>query len=72
MNNVEYLEQRNSLLVEIANEFHQKSLRACPYEYGGSVADIIEDVLVDILNGYAYDGNVAWMGLGKGYGFIEQ
>ena len=58
-NKVEYLEDRNCLLVEIANGFHAK-LQKYSYDLGGSTADLAEDALVDVLNGYAYDGRVEW------------
>lgn len=66
----EYLRDRNRLLVEIANGFHSE-LRRLRYDLGGSLADEVEDVLQDVLNGYAYDGKVRWGGLGKGYEFKE-
>lgn len=61
----------NEILVKIANEFHDRSLKACPCDYGGSVADIIEDELVNVLNKYATCGKVVWLGLNEGYGFVE-
>ena len=61
------LYERNNLLLEIANGFHEE-LRGLRYDLGGSLADEVEDALVRVLNGYAYEDVVAWMGYGEGYG----
>lgn len=58
---------RNRLLLEIANGFHDE-LRGLRYDLGGSLADDVEDALVRVLNGYAYEDVVAWLGYEESYG----
>jgi len=69
------LYERNNLLLEIANGFHEELV-----EYGellesrgfhkpnGSLLGEVEVLLVRVLNGYAYEDVVSWMGYGVGYG----
>ena len=61
------LYERNMLLVEVANGFHEE-LGKLRYDLGGSLADEVEDALVRVLNGYAHIDKVKWFGLGNGYG----
>ena len=68
---VKYLRDRNGLLVEIANGFHHE-LRKYSYDVGGSAADTVEDALVDVLDGYAYEGRIAWDYRKGGYHFEEE
>lgn len=68
---VKYLRDRNGLLVEIANWFHHE-IRKYSYDLSCSTADTAEDALLDVLNGYAYEGRIEWDYRKGGYYFEEE
>ena len=70
MANEKYLIDRDGLLVEIANGFHEE-LQRLAYDMGGSLMDEVEDVMLCVLNGYAYQGRIKWRGYGNGYGMVS-
>ena len=60
-------EMANETLLEIANRFHG-AIQPLAYDCSGSLMDMFEDALLEVLNDMTEGARIKWQGFGIGYG----